>query len=69
MLGLIPKNKYSSKGSVWPEYMINYITMVLTAFEIYKNRKQNVELQQNSKNRCKLCALLKMFSSTPQSRT
>ena len=34
MFGLIPQNKYSSKGIVWPEDVISYITMVLTAFEV-----------------------------------
>ena len=40
MFGLIPKNKYSSKERVWPENMINYIAMVLIAFEIYKTENR-----------------------------
>ena len=40
MFGLIPKNRYSSKESVWPENMINYIIMVLIALEIYKTENR-----------------------------
>ena len=39
MFHLIPKNNYFSKESAWPENVINYVTMVLTAFEVFTKQK------------------------------
>ena len=49
MFALIPKDKYSSKESVWPENMINYITMVLTAFEVYKTENRMLNCNKTVK--------------------
>ena len=58
---------YSFKECVWPENVINYINMVLTAFEVYKTENRMLYYYNKTvNNRWKLYTLLKMFSSTPQ---
>ena len=49
MFGLISKYKYSSKKSVRPENVINYITMVLTAFEAYKTENRMLHYNKTVK--------------------
>ena len=47
--------------------MINYINMVLTAFEVYKTENRMLYYYNKTvNNRWKLYTLLKMFSRTPQ---
>ena len=56
MFGQIPKNKYSSKESVWPENVINFITMVLGAFEVCKTENRmlhyNKTVKTNADGNC-----------------
>ena len=49
MFDLIPKNKYSSKESVWPENVINCITLVLTAFEGYETENRMLNYNKTVK--------------------
>ena len=49
MFELIPKNKYSSEEIVWPENVINYITMVRTAFEDYKTENRMLNYNKTVK--------------------
>ena len=49
MFELIPKNKYSSEEIVWPENVINYITMVWTAFEDYKTENRMLNYSKTVK--------------------
>ena len=49
MFGLISKYKYSSKKNVRPENVINYITMVLTAFEAYKTENRMLHYNKTVK--------------------
>ena len=45
-----PKNKYPSKESVWSENVINYIIMVLTAFEVYKTENRMLHYYKTFKS-------------------
>ena len=49
MFGLIPKNKYSFKESVCPENVINYIAMMLTAFEVDKTENRMLHYNKTVK--------------------
>ena len=50
MFALIPKNKCSSKKSAWPENVIKYVTVVLTAFEVYKTEIRMLQENKTAKS-------------------
>ena len=50
MFALIPKNKCSSKKSACPENVIKYVTVVLTAFEVYKTEIRMLQENKTAKS-------------------